>query len=61
MAILINGLLKGRIGDKIYCIKKDRNSTRPVRKVTKHSEAQLARQRLFAKAGNMCKAIQRDK
>ena len=60
MAILINGLLKGRIGDKIYCIKNGRNYTRPVRKVTKNSEAQLARQKLFAKAGNMCKALYKE-
>ena len=60
MAILINGLLKGRLGDKIYYIKKGRNYTRPVRKVTQHTPAQLARQQLFAKAGNICKALYKE-
>ncbi len=57
MAILINGLLKGRLGNNIYYIKNGKNYSRPVRKVTNHSEAQLARQQLFAQAGRMCKTL----
>ncbi|KAA9038727.1 hypothetical protein FW778_14370 [Ginsengibacter hankyongi] len=60
MAILINGLLKGRLGNNIYFIKNGKNFSRPVRKVANHSEAQLARQQLFAKAGKMCKTLHKD-
>ena len=60
MAILINGLLKGRLGNNIYYIKNGKNFSRPVRKITTRSEAQLARQQLFARAGKICKTVHKD-
>ena len=60
MAIIINGLLRGRLGNEVYYIRNGRNYTRPVRRVTKHSDAQLARQRQFAKAANICKTLHKE-
>jgi len=60
MAILINGLLRGRLGNNIYYIRNGESFSRPVRKIANRSEAQLARQQLFAQAGKMCKTLHRN-
>lgn len=57
MAILINGMLKGRLGNQVFSIINGQNYVRPVRKNGPPTEAMKARQELFARAGKLCKAL----
>ena len=58
MAKIINGLLQGKLGDKVYFIRNGRNYSRPVRKVTAPpSEAQKATRETFSKATAISKTL----